>query len=65
MMVARVNLGRLGRLLRASLRRRRAYRFGIRDLMGSSIADKDFVCTTGFVTIEHETPIPDRYPSYF
>ncbi len=33
--------------------------------MGSSIADKDSVCTTGFVTIEHEQPIPNRYPSYF
>ena len=40
-------------------------RFGIRDLIGSSIADKDSVCLHGFVTIEHREPIPDSYPNYF
>jgi hypothetical protein len=33
--------------------------------MGFSIAYKEFVCTKGFVTIEHEKAIPDQYPSYF
>jgi hypothetical protein len=27
-------------------------------LIGSSIADKDFACRIGFVTIEHEKPTP-------
>jgi hypothetical protein len=37
-------------------------RFGIRDLMGSSIADEDSECMQRFVTIEHEKPIPNPYP---
>jgi hypothetical protein len=35
----------------------------IRDLMGSTIAANDSQCTPRFVAIEHEKPIPDRYPS--
>jgi hypothetical protein len=32
--------------------RKFGFRFGIRDLTGSSIADADLVCTTGVATIE-------------
>ena len=39
-------------------------RFGIHDSMGSSIADEDSECMQRFVTIEHENPIPNPYPSY-
>jgi len=31
--------------------------------MGSSIADKGSECARVFVTIEHENPIPNPYPS--